>query len=127
MSEIGKVKLVRFIKNNLTIEFTSSTALIPRSIVEITVNESKQSFEVIEAVAEAPLPSDDAYPSPVPRRISRDPIKPLIKYIAKEIGYWGHKLDNQPELDIRSIVALPITQITDSGAIDRIRDKDRQC
>lgn len=46
---------------------------------------------------------------------------------AKEIGYWASKLDRQKDLDLRSLLKLPLTLITDDKRIKDIYTQSCWC
>ena len=50
-----------------------------------------------------------------------------LEVSAKEIGYWAQKLDRQADFDLRSLMKLPITLITDEKRIKDIYTQSCWC
>lgn len=51
----------------------------------------------------------------------------LLEVSAKEVGYWAHKLDQIPDLDLRSLIGLEVLPITDTDEIKEINEQSCWC
>lgn len=51
----------------------------------------------------------------------------LLEVSAKEVGYWAHKLDRIPDLDLRSLIGLEVLPITDTDEIKEINEESCWC
>jgi len=50
-----------------------------------------------------------------------------LKVTAKKTGYWGEKLDRKENLDLRKLIGIEVTQITDPEIIKKIKQESLYC
>ena len=78
------------------ITFQSEESLSVGSVVSIHLNDMKRFFKIAE------VSTTDSE---------------TLEYAAENYGYWGKKIDKIKDLDLRTLVDLPITLVTDKDQL----------
>jgi len=91
--------------NGLFIYFQSQKNVNTDSFFSLTFNGENQYFEVTE------ISANDK----------------VLEITAKETGYYASQLKNKKDFDIRDIIGLPISLISDEAKISKIKDQSGWC
>lgn len=46
---------------------------------------------------------------------------------AREVGYWARKFDNKKDFDLRKLIGVPVTPVTDSETLKNVNEMSRWC
>ena len=108
MMEVLNARLVsgsRGVSGGVYIDYVSKDNVIKGSYVEVTYEGKTHYFEAKDIATEGEN----------------------LKVTACEVGYYAHKFDEMPNLDIRSIIGLAVSRVDDPSAISKIREASCWC